>query len=723
MTSAEADPWSRAGGGSTKYYKGLGTSTAAEAREYFEKLPHHRTQFSWGGAPDADAIDMAFSVNRAPDRKSWLANATNQIAQGTFGRPADAAATGPTAAAGTVADRGAAGAAGAAVPDAGAPAPPALDAAKLKKALMPELKALMAEHGLSAVRDGKRLPVAEMRELLAGRAAAPATPAALTASGACREDRTWTFSQFVREELVHFSLADNRRSLPSLIDGLKPSQRKALHACFEKKLDSPPSTREIKVQTLASYTSETLDYKHGEVAMIETIKRMAQDYVGANNVPLLVPRGQFGTRAMGGNDSAAARYINTRLSPVTSLLFPPADMPVLERNLGDDSELTEPVHFVPVLPVLLLNGAVGIGTGWSTDVPGCHPMEVLDNVVAHLEGRPMSRLLPWSPGFKGTVEPGEGKTGPGGELLGVVSRGVAERVKGGVLVSELPLGMWTDDYKAWLRKQQEAGTAAWSGEPRDGSTDVSVSLHLKISEGQLDELGRSTSMLNKLGLTRATSLRNMHGFDAESRLVRVATPLEVIEMHAPVRLRTYELRRMHELAAIERELLVLDAKARFLELVCSGELTLGRVARTDLVAQLQRLDFMPLADADGADGGGRGGRHMYSHLLDMPLQSLTEERLVQLSRRRETRCACSLAYPPAPALAFHEMLLTLSAAPCWQAGIWMPSCCGAPRQRKCGCASWRRSGLHFRLPSKDRRRPVVCKVIGTSLRGGGCPFF
>ena len=54
--------------------------------------------------------------------------------------------------------------------------------------------------------------------------------------------------------------------------------------------------------------------------------------------------------------------------------------------------------------MLLLNGAAGIGTGWSSRVQGCHPMEVLDNVVAHLEGRPMARLLPWSPGFKGTVE-------------------------------------------------------------------------------------------------------------------------------------------------------------------------------------------------------------------------------------------------------------------------------------------------------------------------------
>ena len=221
----------------------------------------------WGGAPDADAIDLAFSEDRANERKAWLTDAKHRIALGSFDRPTNAAsgAAAPTAAA--VAADGADGAAA----DAGAPAPPpALAMAELRKMRKSDLQDLMAELGLSAVGgDGKRLPVAEMRKLLAGGAAAAATPT--LASGACREDRT--FSQLVHEELVHFSLADNRRSLPSLIDGLKPSQRKALHACFEKKLFAPA---ELKVQALASYTSETLDYKHGEAALIETIKKMAQ---------------------------------------------------------------------------------------------------------------------------------------------------------------------------------------------------------------------------------------------------------------------------------------------------------------------------------------------------------------------------------------------------------------------------------------------------------------
>ncbi len=239
-----------------------------------------------------------------------------------------------------------------------------------------------------------------------------------------------------------------------------------------------------------------------------------------------MPLGQFGTRAAGGANSAAARYLFTRLSPVAKLLFPPADMPVLPRNLSDDGAPIEPSHFVPVLPVLLLNGSSGIGTGWMTLVHAYHPIEVLDNVAAHLEGRAMAPLLPWSPGFKGTVAPGE--VGPGGELLQVVSRGVAEAVKDGVVVRELPLGMWTDDYKEWLVTQQEQarcfapslrcsrtrtrtpcfrsstrryplliapclrprqGKASWSSF-LDKSSSTSACFHLRLTEAKLRRLTR-----------------------------------------------------------------------------------------------------------------------------------------------------------------------------------------------------------------------------------------
>ena len=120
-------------------------------------------------------------------------------------------------------------------------------------------------------------------------------------------------------------------------------------------------------------------------------------------MPLLEPCGQFGTRADGGKDAASVRYIFTRLGALTPLLYPPADLPVL-AYAEEDGERVEPVHFVPTLPVLLLNGAFGVGTGWSTACHGHHPITVLENVLAYAEGRPMRPMPPWAAGFRGQIE-------------------------------------------------------------------------------------------------------------------------------------------------------------------------------------------------------------------------------------------------------------------------------------------------------------------------------
>merc|ERR1719163_2529320 len=120
-----------------------------------------------------------------------------------------------------------------------------------------------------------------------------------------------SYKDFINKELVLFSKANVVRAIPSIMDGFKPSQRKVLFGCFKRKLKS-----DIKVAQLVGYVSEHAAYHHGEMSLSETIVGMAQDFVGSNNVNLLVPQGQFGTRLQGGKDAAATRYIYTRLAPV-----------------------------------------------------------------------------------------------------------------------------------------------------------------------------------------------------------------------------------------------------------------------------------------------------------------------------------------------------------------------------------------------------------------------
>lgn len=103
---------------------------------------------------------------------------------------------------------------------------------------------------------------------------------------------------------------------------------------------------------------------------------MAQNFPGTNNINLLVPKGQFGSRLAGGKDHASARYIHTHLHKVTRLLFPEADDHSLEYK-EDDGHMVEPTFYVPIIPMVLVNGAEGIGTGWSTFVPNYNPRDLI----------------------------------------------------------------------------------------------------------------------------------------------------------------------------------------------------------------------------------------------------------------------------------------------------------------------------------------------------------
>jgi DNA topoisomerase-2 len=210
-----------------------------------------------------------------------------------------------------------------------------------------------------------------------------------------------TYSDFVNKELILFSVASNVRALPSVVDGLKPGQRKILYACFKRKL-----TKEIKVAQLAGYVSEHTSYHHAETALADTIVNLAQNFTGSNNINLLYPSGQFGSRLEGGKDSASPRYIFTRLESIARLLFPAEDDACL-NYLDDDGKSVEPEWFVPILPMVLVNGANGIGTGYRTSVPAYHPRELVRCIEAKLDGRPSFSvaLHPWYKGFIGTLSP------------------------------------------------------------------------------------------------------------------------------------------------------------------------------------------------------------------------------------------------------------------------------------------------------------------------------
>eukprot|EP00178_Gracilaria_changii_P015956 TRINITY_DN448_c0_g1_i1.p2 TRINITY_DN448_c0_g1~~TRINITY_DN448_c0_g1_i1.p2 ORF type:complete len:1029 (-),score=202.61 TRINITY_DN448_c0_g1_i1:8870-11956(-) len=547
FTVAEYKEWQdsvegRSNGWMTKYYKGLGTSTNQEAKEYFSNLERHQLSFSHQGEDDRAMIDLAFNKNRVTDRKEWLSS----FAPGTFFN---------------------------------------------------------------------------------------------------HEEDELNYSNFVNKELILFSLADNARSIPNIMDGLKPSQRKVLYGCFMRK----NFKREIKVLQLAGFVTEKAVYHHGD-SIFPTIVSMAQDFVGSNNVNLLVPAGQFGTRLQGGKDAASPRYIFTKLAPIARALFPKSDDPLLSY-LKDEGMRIEPLWYCPIIPLVLVNGSEGIGTGWSSSIPCYNPHDLIRSIRQLLNDEPLEELLPWYRGFNGSIV-------PVGNSKSFDVYGVLRRSQETFRIEELPVRTWTSSYKEFLESQTLGFPNAkdpFVREFQDNSTENKVCFTFTATPQALGELS-TPAAYKKLKISSSLSTNNMVLFDKDGRIRKYDSPQEIIKEFFGTRYELYEKRRLYILEELQKELLRLDNKQRFILMVVDGKLKVSKRKKVEIISDLKRLKFDPIPrggkrkesegdeldeDNDGGDVEGSSlhteDEKNYDYLLSMPLWSLTFEKVQQLRSQRDKK--------------------------------------------------------------------------------------
>ena len=494
-----------------KYYKGLGTSTGKEFREYFEKKK--TVGFNHSGKESNDAIDMVFNKKRADDRKEWL----------------------------ELYDR---------------------------------------------------------------------------TSYLNTNNQTVSYEEFIHKELIHFSKYDCDRSIPNLMDGLKISLRKILYSAFKKNL-----TTEIKVSQFSGYVSENSGYHHGEASLNGAIVAMAQNFVGSNNINLLLPNGQFGTRLQGGKDSASERYIFTMLNKITRTIYQPADDYILEY-LNDDGLLVEPIFYAPIIPMVLINGSKGIGTGFSTDIMCYNPLDIIEYLKRKLNGETYTNeFVPYYEGFKGKIE----KISCGKFLI----KGVYEKVgQDKIRVTELPVGVWTEDFKELLeslidpvsKEKEGKKVAPIIKDYEDMSKDTNVDFTITFAKGKLEELANTTvdhscdgvEKLLKLYTTNTTT--NMHLFNSEDKLKKYDKVEEIIDDYFYTRLTLYQKRKNYLIKSFECEILLLDNKARYIKENLDGTIDLRKKKKEEVFNMLQEKKYALFEnDLD------------YKYLTKMPMDSVTEE--------------------------------------------------------------------------------------------------
>ena len=429
------------------------------------------------------------------------------------------------------------------------------------------------------------------------------------------DDPYCSISYFLDKKLIEFSLDDCERSLPSVMDGLKQSQRKILYAAFLRNLKySPGNKGTLKVAQFGGYVAEHSNYHHGEDNLHETTIKMAQEFPGANNIPHFYPDGAFGSRLANGKDAANARYIFTKLGRMTRLLFPAEDDVLLEC-VCDDGDMVEPVYYVPILPTLLINGSVGIATGWSTNVPMYNPLTLVEAVRTWLEDSTaeLPELIPWYRGHHGRIEKiSKGK---------YKSTGILEKKKNKYRITELPVGESTNKYREFLDDLlEEKEIKSYSNHSTDTTVNFEITAH---SDDEWDEA--------EFKLTKNINETNMVAFGADGKIRKFESPHDIVSEFCPIRYDLYVKRKDYMLKDLRRELLINENKHRFLQEVMDDELVVYRRPKDEVRDDLQSREYAECpaksnGDVEKKDQG-------YGYLLGMNISSFTSEKLEKLSSK------------------------------------------------------------------------------------------
>lgn len=422
-----------------------------------------------------------------------------------------------------------------------------------------------------------------------------------------------SMSNFLDKEIIKYSLNDCKRSIPHLMDGLKESQRKILYSCFLKPLNYGGQT--LKVAQLAGFVAEKSEYHHGEQNLYDTITKLAQNYIGSNNIPLLYRDGQFGSRLHNGKDAANGRYIFTKLDKLTRNIFRIEDDVLLDYISEDDSKI-EPYYYVPILPMVLVNGCnSGIGTGWSTSIPSFNPFDLIKCIklwIEHKENPNVKTLLPvldpWYNNYKGNIEK---ITSTKYKAYGtIITKGKYK------VVTELPPGMSTESFKEALdvlRESKKINTF------KNYSTPTEVKFQI------LENKGSEFCNVEKLKLYRYINLTNMVLFNSDNKITKYGDVLDIIIEFCKIRYNYYIKRKNFLLDKYNYELKILTNKKRFLTDIMNEDIRLFKLhngkrtsrSKSDLVDDLIKKKYYKI---------NKG----FEYLLTLQFNFITEGKIIEL---------------------------------------------------------------------------------------------
>lgn len=451
-------------------------------------------------------------------------------------------------------------------------------------------------------------------------------------------------SDFIMKDLILYSYDSCVRAIPNIYDGLKPTQRKILYTLLELNNDA---YKLRKVFELAAKTAEKTQYHHGDSSLNSTIMKMMQTYCGSNNLPLLGHDGFIGSRFKLGQDGGAPRYVYVKLNEISRLIFPKIDDNLLTENYEDGIKV-EPKYYIPIIPMVLINGACGIGTGFSTSIPLFNPIEIIDYMISNVENRfktPMTFNL-FYPNFKGSFEKNK---------KGYKSKGCFDLIDPSkykniffkskkiydkeielsydyvyLLITEIPISNkpFYDSITKLkniicenIKKKEKKITLDYLIDLKNNSITGNdsqkekIELYLKFeNNGIMDFKTIIESLKEVIKMEETVSLDNMYLFDSNSQINKYETINEIFSVYASKRFELYQLRKEKIINENQNELISLENKSRFIQKIINNELNV-KENYCELRKKMETFNFIDI-----------------KQLLNIPIKSLTRDEQQKLEK-------------------------------------------------------------------------------------------
>jgi DNA topoisomerase-2 len=411
-------------------------------------------------------------------------------------------------------------------------------------------------------------------------------------------------TDFFQINYCNYGSYDNFRKIANIIDGCKVSARKCLHIILKDNIKEP-----FKVQNLCARVSEKTNYIHGATSLYGVIVGMAQDFVGANNYPIFRGNsGGFGTRI--NPVFAAGRYTRLTLSDISSILFNKNDDANLIEQIFE-GDIIEPKYFIPIFPVIFLNGSDGLSTGFSETIYPRNPKEIIKYIKAFLAGKKSNlSLLPWFKGFKGTIR--FNKETNSNECLGIVERVNTTKY----LIKELPIGTSYQKYIEILDKLVDDKVIVDYEDKCDTKTDE-ILFEIKTTR-EFTNKHDNIDSLNKVFRLVKSLPENFCFIDENNSVREFNNVFEILDSYISIRFEFYKKRKTFILNTLKSELEKLVSKYVFCKSIIDKKLVVSNRKKDDIVNDLSKIDKIIRIDGN------------FDYLLKMPISQITKEEVQKL---------------------------------------------------------------------------------------------